>query len=204
MCYDGYEVLADDNIRPELRSHSQIEIAGTLAEQMFAESASPESAATRKKISTRTLGVMGRSPLLELPYFDIATMTIPDMMHIVPGVVGAHFFSTIFGNKLSAKLRTLQAKEREVQTRQEEEEVAFFEREEKEFPARHAKWKLDVKICQAKADKAKTGETRNKYLDKMPKEPQMPVFDARSRAAAVSDIWRSWRSLARRSEFLCC
>ncbi|MDR3426059.1 hypothetical protein [Silvimonas sp.] len=55
--------------------------------------------------------MMGCSPLLRLSYFDIATMTIPDMMHIVPGVVGAHFFKMIFGNKLTTQLKALQAKQ---------------------------------------------------------------------------------------------
>ena len=189
MCYDGYDELANGNTRPQLRTHSEIEIAGTLAERLFA------SRTTRKTISQRTLGVMGRSPLLELPYFDIATMTIPDMMHIVPGVVGAHFFTTIFGNKLGAKLKALQAKEREVKARQDAEEVAFFEREDKEYPERRANWKVAVTNCQAKMAKAKTQEARNKYLSTMPKEPEMLQFNSQSREAAVSDIWRSWHSL---------
>lgn len=41
-----------------------------------------------------------RSPLLDLSYFDMATMTLLDMMHITSGVIHRHLMSCLTGDRL--------------------------------------------------------------------------------------------------------
>jgi hypothetical protein len=52
--------------------------------------------------STRTRGVTSVSPLAQLPYFDIATMTLLDMMHINSGVIGRHLVPALCGGRLKS------------------------------------------------------------------------------------------------------
>lgn len=50
--------------------------------------------------TTLTKGVLGVSALVRLPYFNIVDHTLPDMMHLVQGVIGRHLLGCIAGTRL--------------------------------------------------------------------------------------------------------
>lgn len=65
-------------------------------------------AAGAAKIDTEaTKGVTGRSPLFDLPYFDLALHTLLDSMHIVSGVVGRHLVPMLVGGRIAAGAQAL-------------------------------------------------------------------------------------------------
>lgn len=60
------------------------------------------------KIDTElTKGVTGRSPLFDLPYFDLSLHTLLDSMHIVSGVVGRHLVPMLVGGRIAAGVAAL-------------------------------------------------------------------------------------------------
>ena len=70
----------------------------------------------------KTKGVRGRSWLLDLPYFDIVTMTLPDPMHIISGSLGAHLVPVTQGKRLSSVLANAEREAWENDRREEKKE----------------------------------------------------------------------------------
>lgn len=58
---------------------------------------------SKQKATYGSMGVVGRSTLCQLPYFDIIEHTLLDMMHITEGVVGSHLVNLIKGGRMPSK-----------------------------------------------------------------------------------------------------
>lgn len=96
--FDGYSDFSRTGQRPPKRTHLSIDASSHVAEHNTLLELD------RTKWSKDTKGVIGRSALFDLPYFDIATMTVIDMMHIIPGVLSAHMLKVMVGKRLTGKL----------------------------------------------------------------------------------------------------
>lgn len=132
MAFDGYQRFADQNHVHHERTHTDIERAAAQAEIHLAANK------THEQFSKETKGVIGRSALLDLPYFDVATMTITDAMHVIPGVIGRHLFRMLSGKALKAKAAKARSKHKANVA--DEDEKAL-----KEVEARYAKYQADMK-----------------------------------------------------------
>lgn len=165
MYYDEYEALGNARACPPLRTHAEIIAAGSTAQDLLGDGKKAE------VVSQITKGVMGVSPLDKLPYFDIATMTIPDMMHITAGVVGAHFFKMVMSNKMPGQLKALQAKVAAATVKEDERASAWFQNAEAKHLAARAKHRQS-------ADRIKAGKGDHAaLLRKLGPEPPMPVWE---------------------------
>lgn len=95
LCYGKYKSLSSGRAPPTLRTHESI--------QQDAHEASRAAAlpSARKGETVHSRGVTGFSSFSKLPYFDMATMTMLDMMHLASGVIGkAHLIGALTGDRL--------------------------------------------------------------------------------------------------------
>jgi hypothetical protein len=172
---------------PPLRTHEQIAASGALAEEKLGGTNPhpPPKTAHYKRVSALTKGVVGRSPLLELSYFDIATMTIPDMMHLVPGVVGRHFFAMIFGEKLANQAKNLQKKANKAIVEDEARAAKHLEAAGEKYLVDHQKWQREVAALHERFRGGKNERKHQEALARHRKEPQMPVWKPQQPEAAA-------------------
>lgn len=90
QCYGGFTNLVDNDIRPRKRTRTSI-----INDSEFAKDIAAETPVYQ--------GVYAdRSPLLDLSYFDMATMTLLDMMHLTSGVIHRHLMSCLTGDRLKS------------------------------------------------------------------------------------------------------
>ena len=59
--------------------------------------------------ATKSYGMDGVSLLNQLCYFNVATMTMPDMMHLTSGTIQRHFLYLLSSFRLKNQLRQLKA-----------------------------------------------------------------------------------------------
>lgn len=100
MRFEGYTSFGRDGVRPRLRTHNGIEQLGLRAESEYPRLSNKQ----RQGYYQTTKGVTGRSVLFDLHDFDLVQRTLPDMMHIVSGVIGRHLFPSISKGKLQQQL----------------------------------------------------------------------------------------------------
>ena len=121
-------------------------------------------------VSQKTKGVMGVSPLAKLSYFDIATMPIPDMMHITAGVVGGHFFKMIMSNKMPAQMKRLVTTTAAAKKKEDDRANNWIEEQTPAYNKARAKRAQAVERI-----KAGPGDHAKQLLQLGP-EPVMPVW----------------------------
>lgn len=97
MTYGSYADISEDD-PPELRTHDSIRSDADEFEQMVLECDGDR----KQPDASNTRGVNGLSPLHRLEYFDIATMTLLDMMHLTSGVYGRHLMHLITGDRIKS------------------------------------------------------------------------------------------------------
>jgi hypothetical protein len=170
MYFGGYAELAGGR-RPRRRTEESVSVAANLADGLRRQGKKVVGADESLK------GVVGRSPLLDHPGFDMVQQHLPDLMHIGYGVVGRHLFPMISKDRLKNALKkelerlnrvALQNSRREEELLDENSEV------NKAYQKQLASWKAKERAAQLK----QSTEARNKAKEKLPPRPTPPTVMA--------------------------
>ena len=145
--FDNYQRLGLGQ-RPLMRTHDDIfEDASKVLDSLRDH---PERAVDGK----RTNGVVGRSPLFDLPYFDLVHHTPLDMMHVTSGVVGAHLIGMLTGDRLKNAKRSANQHAANQEAAKEKADAAAV--------AKADKLQSDIDALKTKQGRASTTVMKNK------------------------------------------
>jgi cell division septum initiation protein DivIVA len=140
MCYGKYEDLCTDN-PPECRTFRSTYSLALKAKQSI----------DPKADAGKHLGVVGRSALYDIPYYDPIRDNVLDMMHLTSGVIGRHLVKLLTGERL----RNLVATERKETLREKKRTPAQVAADESADEVRATE---KARLEEMKAKKAATTE----------------------------------------------